>query len=49
MKNNEIFRGPELFSGLGAYAETEGEADKNDAPVLGKGTAKMQGVVNGLP
>jgi len=53
MKNNEISREPKLFSGAEAYAETEteteGEADQDDASVPARGTAKTQGLVNGLP
>ena len=47
MKNNEIFREPKLFSGVEAYAE--GEADQIDASVPARGTAKIQGLSNGLP
>lgn len=49
MKNNEISRDPELIPGVEAYAEAEGEADQNDTPVLGNGTAKTQRHANGLP
>ena len=48
MKNNEIFRGPELFPDWWGYP-LGGDVCQNDTPVLGKGTAKTQGFVNGLP